>query len=774
MSRRKASISDNLAMATQQSTELFSAPTTTYGLLERFHLRWIQRWLWNNREPAIVVSLLFVACAVFRGLVLFQWPYPTSGDVGGDLYFAHVWLGHSLPGLHQPLEPPLYYFLIVIPFTQAFPVFYGETLYMSIVPALLVYPGYILALTSGAGRRWSYVGAALFGTSASLGLMDTWNAGFNLLGIFFLMFFLVALTEFLRHRLTRNLVGVGVTFGLVVGTHPLSAFIAVLGAVAILLIWLSTARDRFRQRLGGVVRVTLACVLGALPFVPIYLSLVQGGFATVPTNSQVSLDWFLRTVLFYPWGYQNLTSNPLAIVDAAISIVAIMFYLRNGDRTFGIVNTGMLFGALAYPLISPANAARGLYFVFIPLAACIPFFFSELYRRFGRQSGPVTHTPGSSRHWAMSVPRPARIVVRVAAVAIVVTFLAANGSASESLFESGAAHYQSLNSQILSAIRWAEANTSAASTFFIASSLAVATPWFWSLANRVAFAPADVSIEATSFSAFVAQTADYISIGNYVLADGSIAVGYGFPGPESAPDVFFQYDGAWYPLLYFNAGDQFFNLSQNSNGHLVTKLELASGTLSDVSTSTSSSEASTTFSFWWTAYDVGLTLHARLSGQGLLMNWTSNTSRILSFNNAFQLLPSSYGFYYTSVSNAYQASDLNDSFTSYAALPITLSMSGGNFSQVTLPDGWTDIDDLGSENMSLQLGGSGLTSLEVPTTMNATVLLHELNINYIVLNPSYDYTLFTRERSNIPAITGLVYNMVFSNGEIAIYQVTYL
>ncbi len=724
------------------------------------------------REQLLILTLLFALCAAFRAFTLFQSPYPTSGDVAGDLYFANVWMGSSIPGLHQPLEPPFYYFLVVIPFTHFLPVFDGTRAYMAIVPALLVFPGYAISRVAGTPRRWSYLGASLFGTSTILGLMDTWNAAFNLLGIFFLLYFLVTLSLYLRSPRRKTVVLMTVSFALVVGTHPLTAFLAVLSAASTLVIWTLVTSDPLRVRIRVLSGAVLAGVVGAAGFLPIYLSLIGGGFATVPTSAHASLAWFAETILFFPWGYQSITWNPVAIVDIVASILALSLYVRRGDLSFSLVAIGTILGSIEYAVISPTNAARALYYMFIPFSACVPYLFAWVYARRPRSSEATRPLAASSRDRPRKRTRPTRLRIRnVAALVVAAGFMVSNLSTSYNLFTAGVEHNQSLDSNMLAVVQWARTHTSGSSVFYLAPSLAVSTPWFWSLGNRAAFSQAPTSIEATTFSALAASESDYIAAGNYVMSDGSVAVGYDVPSPQSAPDLYFLWNGQWLPLLFFNAGDTFFTLLQGS--HLVTQLELASGTVTSVEYDAVGSSAWTNISFWWPQYYVGLTLHNLLLNNVLSMMWTSNTTKIVAVSSAFQLLPNNYGFLYAGVPQTTNVTQLTDSLATYDGFTFSLSLTGGGFNQTTISDGWTNLDYIGTGAMVATLQGSGLVSPADGFVANATVLLHRLGINYVVLNQTYDYDFFTRVRSNTPELTGLNYTLAYSAGALAVYQLAY-
>src|SRR5271154_6689349 len=102
-------------------------------------------WI-RHRSPLMLMALTVGVGAVFalRMHTLLGFPYPPSNDAGGDLYSAQQWLGHPISGVDVSLQPPLYYWLVVIPSVWAFGPFLGPQFYMALVPALLVFPGYLV------------------------------------------------------------------------------------------------------------------------------------------------------------------------------------------------------------------------------------------------------------------------------------------------------------------------------------------------------------------------------------------------------------------------------------------------------------------------------------------------------------------------------------------------------------------------------------------------------------------------------------------------------
>ncbi|MCI4318173.1 MAG: hypothetical protein L3J96_06505, partial [Thermoplasmata archaeon] len=187
----------------------------------------------HERELALALGLTLLAVLTFllRWEVLIQYPYPPSNDVGGDLYSAQQWLGNPIPGLWVDLQPPLYYWLVVIPAVHFLGPFAGPQVYMALVPALLVFPGYVFGRETGAGVVSSAVGAFGLAMATTLSLMVTWNGAYNALGILFLVLFATFLLRSLKRGRLVDSVAAGISLALVAGTHELSFLVGVIAFV---------------------------------------------------------------------------------------------------------------------------------------------------------------------------------------------------------------------------------------------------------------------------------------------------------------------------------------------------------------------------------------------------------------------------------------------------------------------------------------------------------------------------------------------------------------
>lgn len=224
-------------------------------------------------SPISVLFFISLSSFIMRYAILNSQALPPSNDVAGDLYLAHVWTGNSIPQLRGVIvQPPLYFFIIVIPFTTFFSVLRGMIIYMSFVPAILTIPTYLLSRNIGLNRLSGYLASFLVGISAIFGNMMTWNAGYNLFGMFFLILAANFLINFLRKPSKINAFYVSLLFALTVGTHPLSALVLTLTIVISLPLFLISKLDKMEEFFTPgtfklVLLLFLLCALFSLPFI---------------------------------------------------------------------------------------------------------------------------------------------------------------------------------------------------------------------------------------------------------------------------------------------------------------------------------------------------------------------------------------------------------------------------------------------------------------------------------------------------------------------------
>lgn len=696
-------------------------------------------WLRSRIAVYVALTIAAVAIFVFRYEILLEVPYPPSGDAGGDLYLAHAWLGRGFAAMPQSLQtPPLYYFAVVIPFTTAFPTFEGIRLYMAVVPALLVGPGYLFVRTSGVGRWPAVLGGVLLGLSTIWSLMVTWNAAFNLFGILLLLLFLAALARFLKDPTWRAGILVAVTLFLVGLAHPLTFLVAVIAlAVAGVLLLLARGPGVLRH----LARLVVPATLASLPLLVFYVP-SSAGVTTSGGGGSYSavLLWAIQSGPFFAWGYQGATFRVVVGIDLVVSLLALAAISRSPERRpFVGALAGVLAGAVAVTLLDPANAVRGLYFLPIPFLAPIPALAEDLYRH----GWPplALRAPGTPLARLAAAPSGARargMVVAAAAVLLVVV----NANASVPVMTAGIHFNESLTPDDVAVMDWIRTHTPSNATFIDGAGL---EPWMWGYAERMDYAPSPTSTQVTVASQRAAILSDELDMGSYLLANPYWAFASSFPSPIGAPQIYLATPGYWEPFLGTQSDDDVLEVNATTGPHWIG---LQYAAIATATPSQSGEALAYRFALNWTSLDDTLTITDRLDGGDLSLAWSAGDVAVEQANYSFGMPPSGYFFDYVSVPQVANASSVTD-VLSLGTETFSVELSGGRFTQETLPDGWTQLWYWGSGALDLSASGMQPQNSEPLLAMNTSALVGQLGVDYAIVDVNHDYGMFCRLEADV-------------------------
>jgi hypothetical protein len=718
---------------------------------------------WARREWIVLaLGLAFVGTFTFRYLLLRAFPYPPSGDAGGDLYLAHAWLGHGIVQLSQSLQtPPLYFFAIVIPFTTMFPTFQGIQLYMAFVPALLVFPGYLFVRESGAGRWASVFGATLLAMSTIWSLMVTWNAAYNLFGIFLLLFFLVFLARFLRAPTLRAGIYLGVSFALVGLAHPLTYLVAaiVLATAGVELLW-TVGPGRLR-RLGLLAAPAIAFSLPLAVFYAPSASGVSTGGGGGSFLSQIF--WAFQNGPFFAWGYQGVDLDVVLALDLGLSFLALAAVgVRPDARPFTVGLAGVLVAAVAVELADPANAVRGIYFLPIPFLAPLPALLEGWYHQ-GFAPAPTSPAPdiGPSTDPLRSPRyRWPGILERTLFVSIAAVVLLVNANVSIGVMNAGIQYNESLRPSAVAAMDWIREHTSPNATFIDGANL---EPWMWGYAERMDYAPVPLGIEVTSQSAGWALLADRVDLGSFLLSDPYWVVSASYPSPVGAPQIYLATPGYWEPFLGSQSDSDQIEVLGPSGPEW---LGMQYATLASTASRGNGEDLTYSFNLTWQSLGVSVGATTALSGSGFSLGWSGLNCAVLQANYTFGIPPSGYFFGYESVPVVNNASSLSDRFT-FNGETFRLDLSGGRFTQRTLADGWTQLWYWGNRTLSATTSGMAPQNTEPSLALNTSALLHQLAVNYAIVDIDRDFGMYERLRAGVfwsgPAV------LLYQNGNVVVY-----
>lgn len=726
---------------------------------------------WPNWAVGLSLSILLLSIAVFRAAVLLASPFPPSGDVAGDIYNAHAWLGHPIPAIaSQPLPPPIYYFVVVIPFTSVFNVFLGAELYMSVVPALIVLPGYLLIRESRTRPITSLFGAALLGLSTAFSLMVTWNAAYNLFAIVLLLFFLAFLSRALRKGRRSDILLAGVTLALVGGSHELTFVVGIMSFLSIVILRLILVQNRWASAKTAVAIAGVAAV-AFLPFTYIY-------FVNASQTVNVgTLDYWAITINslavapYFGWGFQTPYNFFVPYLDIAVTLVAgaNLFRKREGIP-FATIVLGVLAGALAVLLIDAGNAVRGLYFLPIPFMIGIPRLLEDVAAS-EKWNKPWSTTETSSvtslaqaRRGLVATRRKESPISVALVCGFAVSLLLVNASTSYVVLNQGSEFYKTLTPGDLPILNWVRDNTPTQAVILDTTGL---SPWIIAYSDRMSYSPGSLNLEVTTGSYDAALASDLVNSGTYITADSSFLVGTNFPGQVGLPTVFLQIGGLWVELMTTQGNQIHLTVSTQSGDQ---SFNLGSGELETASSELIPGGVRSDFWLLFPGAKVWIDQSVIVQNNRASISWSSNNSQFVNVSGAFGMPPSGYGLTYLSIPTVANATSVTDVLSNDLSQP-DLTISSQMISQNTAPNGWVNVQFISPVGIDLTIANVGQTQYQAPYAVDASDLLHSLDVTYLICNPNDDYGLYLRAQSGQIATSSV--SAVFSANGSTVYSVSY-
>jgi hypothetical protein len=721
----------------------------------------------SERLPVLLALIVaFLGVTLFRLEIIATFPYPSSSDVGGDLYSAQQWLGNPIPGLWIALQPPLYYWLIVIPFTAALGPFAGPQTYMAVVPALLVFPGYFLIRKTPASIPGSILGATLLATSTSLSLMVTWNGAYNALGIVFLVGFLGALMVTFERPTNRRLLVAGVLFGLVAATHLftflLAAFVLVIGVA----LWVGLSRHR-RAEIRTGAKVVLFSAIACLPMAPILYESLTGSAGVGVGGYAGAISYAFSLAPFFTWGFQSTTVTGLFLLDTLLAGLGIAsLWWRPGSRAAAVVVSSVLIATILLPFVQASNADRALYFLTIPAVVGIPSFCEELGGRLATRLARRSRSRiRLSRRtvWNLGGGGNARFYAALGvSTAALASLLLVNASVSSATLDSATAYYSELTPNIVQTLDWLGENTPANSRIY--DSLGIA-PWIWGVSHRLAYEPQPLSSQVTNASYQATLQANYISLGEHLAGAGALAVSSSAPSQLGVPSVFVAVPGYWAQFVSSQADLTFLIFSRGSTT-LNDSLASAS-TVSSTSLVLTTGAAEVLTAYDWPGSGLAAQQEVLVTSRSINISWTSNSSRLDQVQWWLGLNPQPSYYSPTLLTPEDNVSSYTNSYQGGGATFSTV-FHAGNLNQMPQSNGWTYLWCRNSTWLNLTFAGPSIVATPSPWAMDTSTLIESLGITYALADPYVDYYFFGRVSSS--AVTGADVSQVFQSGNVSVFQ----
>ncbi|MCI4369245.1 MAG: hypothetical protein L3K09_06770 [Thermoplasmata archaeon] len=733
-------------------------------------------YLAAHGKSGVAISTLLVSVAalvaIFRWEILAQIPYPPSADAGSDLYVTRLTLGHPLVHSWISQQPPVYYLLIEAPATAALAPFVSVDFVMAMVPALIVFPGYLLIRETGASRPGAILGAALLAVATDFSLMVTWNGGSNMFAIVLLAFLLYFLIRTFRTPDRWHIALSGLFLSLIAGTHELTFTLALLILLYATVAWVLLSRS-VRVPLKTFFSIIAVGAVLSLPYLAVYVTSVHQS-----TNLGVGGYLYALTVAYqmfptFAWGFQGTVVPLLAWVDASLGIVALSALWLHSERLDAAnVLACTMIGALTLPLLDASNAFRGFYFLPLAFIVPIPVLLEDgcglvsraLVARIRRPTTGSPPTPGDGRprRWSLRTRSALpRLVPLGVAGALLLMLIVPNVEFSQTSMQQAEAFYSGLNPDSVNVLNWMKGNTAPSATFFDMSGISA---WIWGYADRWAYAPGSLNGQVTVQSYQSTLTADYVMLGQHLLGNQYLYVATNYPSPHAAPQVYLDIVGYWDPLEESESGLVLLHALQGSSP---VNLSLDSAQYEGLTNSSSGSTMSYTYQFLWPSAGIGAHERIALNGQDVSIAWSLTNATLQNVSMAFNVPPSGYYYEYVDIPQGALAGAMKDTFR---AGPDTFSLQfdGGQNSQLIDSSGWLRLQT--TVPSTLWVNGSGIVAAGAPTVSIAETshILGGLGVDYIVLEYDRAYDLYLRINAN--ALSGVTTTRVYQSGNYYVFS----
>ncbi len=698
--------------------------------------------------PGCLIGIV-VAAFLLRFLTLREIPYPPSSDAAGDLIWLQVYLGHAPPGYTiQQAAPPIYILLVVLPFTTVLGTFLGIQALMATMPALLAFPTYLLMRWSRLGAVPSLVAAALMAFSPVTSNMVTWNSGFNVTGMLFLILFFALWIRTRDHSTLTSLAVAGFALSLVVGTHPLSAVYGVATIAVYLGISLASRGGTLLSQVRPTLMILGFTTLFSLPYVPIYVY-TYTGLANVGIGSSsvglATLWTSLSLLLGAAWG--STTQVPSATWSGLFILAEMLaagfglafIWLDKRDWPLGTLCVSQILAALLIVLLDAANLSRALYF--LPIAI-IPLTVGWMTRT--SQSGRLREMVArmAPRVRPMTVQRLQTVVRPVVVAAIALVVVTATAYISQTQMRSSESFYSILDSHSVAALNWLKGDTPSNATVFDGAGL---QSWIPGYANRLSYVPGALTTQITSISYSRTRDANLIQLGTGVLGDGYLYVSSNFPGLDSSPGLYLRTQVNWDLLWSADASRTFVSVTGPGGPSTVS---LASAASSNTSGQVyPNGTASMSSDFWYPGLGVTVQETVLLNGTTVELGFSAENGTVTSVSTYWSLPPSGYDFTYGSISlHSFDGSILQAIVLSNSR-SIDLGFSGPSLNGTIFTDnsGWTRLSLSFPHEVRLAVDHANEVGPNHGTFYEDTTRLSEmLGISYYLVSSTSNYVVYLR------------------------------
>ncbi len=506
----------------------------------------------SSRKALLVVLCFFALVFVIKFLILDAYIFPPSEDGAGDIQHAHEWMNLQLNGDINAL-PPLYYLFEVIPIlvTVGSP-FLALKLIMALAPSMLIPATYLAMRKFHASTFASVLGALFMGMSTVFANMSTWNSGFDLFGILFMIPAIGYYYEAFETKARRPVILGALFTALTAGSHQLAFMTLIL--VLLGFGTLEVLKSRDRQTVKTFLGLYGLSALFSLPFVPFYLNAVHQSVGVGFSPNLIGSAWtVLEQAVFTAWG---INANIVSAVDFVwVVIFAVMLWkVEKGNGRF-LLLMGVLFAvSLLGVVYNSENWIRSFFFEAIPSV----FIFAKGFSAFIRK-----------------MPAAYRTLSFVFLLMLVV----GNFAYSTYSFDAGIQYYSffctvdnncnQVVDNYTSTLSWMQAhpippsaNRTVYSTFMVT--------WIEAVTGDTGMGTYDLDGRLTSYSYDSSFASAMIYFGLYDLGDQFYNIGISGPGQNTT--VYVSYGGFWQPVLSLDPKSMAFVV--NGTEHILSDASL--------------------------------------------------------------------------------------------------------------------------------------------------------------------------------------------------------
>jgi hypothetical protein len=709
----------------------------------------------NLRKVAPWLMLLtFTALTFFvRLMVLNRYETPPSGDLAGHLLVLESYTSED--PIHPDWKyhsPPLFYFLIVKPFTTIFPLFLGLKIYSALIPSMVAIPFFLLCRKITGNDVSSLIATVLFTFSEPYNEIIGWGGITNMMGILFALFFFYFTFKMFEQKRVHYAIMSSLFFSMTVGTHHFTAVYCGLVIVVMLLIMMIQRRFTAMRWLLLMLLTTLAL---SIPYAYVYLYLLMNRAGVLEIGSLQSLsdprNWGR---LYYDfWTY--ISREPWTSIIYAVIIFPSAYYLKKYDKREPKIFVVCLFAALAI-LIFFTNIeliCRVVYFLPIPLFLTIAIFIKSSLERMRNKRAHLLFM------FLLSIIVGSLMYASYVRLNVAVDW------------------YHVLDNEALEAIDWISKNTLGNTTIFVNRD--VLDVWIEALAHRATLAPRPWAFHITKQEHYRISDANIISLGNHVLENGKVAVSDHFPEGYETPGIYIRTSMSYAPLLFIYDGAQYMELTSMNNRTSYMPNLLGSPQKSVYEASSSGKEAFIVYrysyeKFYTALRNVSLTTHStitisyELKSPSYLINelmlkisahWRSKVIRATIDGNQMRL-----------------SLLTSDGFSSIPAnLVISITKADGlSFIYFNMTDPMLQLPTFTllfkpsntRVSVTLNICIEGIKAGQEARLFSSYELMEKYNVGYVVVDKTKSYSDFVRFEKN-PAH----FLKVYENNRVAIFKV---